>query len=142
MNFWFGTMMEMLSLVRITVLRAPICCTCPADARDFHAVADADRPLGQNDQAADEVARDVLQTKADADADRAGENRERSEMNAAVFQHDENADDEHDFAGDLRDGVLQRAIRPLSLRMRLKRNRFVFEEIQKTATSRMISRKI
>ena len=29
MNFWFGTIVVMLSLVTMTVLRARIFCTCP-----------------------------------------------------------------------------------------------------------------
>ena len=48
--------------------------------------------------------------KSDADADRAGENRQCPEMDASVLQDDENADDQHDVADDLRNGVLQRAI--------------------------------
>ena len=108
MNFEFGTIIVMLSLVRITVLRARICCTCPAIRPHFNAVADRNRPLGQNDQAADEIAGDVLQSKPDADADRAGENSQRSKVNSGIVENDEDSDDQHDITGDLRDGVLQR----------------------------------
>src|SRR5205807_1790386 len=79
-------------------------------AGDLDAIADGDRSFGQNNQAADEIARDVLQSKSDADTDGAGENGQRAEMNAGVFQDNENSDHEHDVARDLGDGVLQRAI--------------------------------
>jgi len=81
-------------------------------ARDLHSISNGDWSLRQNDQAADKVARDVLQTKTDADADRARENGQRLEMNAGVLQDNEDADDEDDVRCDLRDGVLQRAIKP------------------------------
>ena len=112
MNFVFGTIIAMLSFVRMTVLRARIILHLTRHARDFHAVADGDRPFRQDDEAADEIARDILQPESDAHADRAGENGERAEMNAGVLEHDENADDQDEVADDLRDGVLQRAIEP------------------------------
>ena len=80
-------------------------------ARDLDAIANGDRPLRQNDQAADEIARDILQAKTDADADRAGENGQRLEVNAGVLQDNEDANDEDDVRCDLRDRVLQRAIK-------------------------------
>ena len=80
MNFEFGTIMAMLSFVTITVLRARIFCTWPVDSRDFDAVADGDRPFRQDDEAADEIARDILQAEADPDADRARENGQRAEI--------------------------------------------------------------
>src|SRR5205807_10227373 len=55
---------------------------------------------------------DILQSEADPDADRAGENGERAEMNAGVLEDDEDADDENEVADDLGDCVLQRAIQP------------------------------
>ena len=112
MNFVFGTIMVMLSLVQNDGAARANLLHLTGDARDFDAVADGDRPFGQNDQAADEIAGDVLQTEADADADRAGENGERAEMNAGVLEHDEDADDQDEVADDLRDGVLQGAIEP------------------------------
>ncbi len=48
--------------------------------------------------------------EADADTDRASENGQGLEMDAGVLQDDENADDEDDVGGDLRDRVLERAI--------------------------------
>ena len=77
------------------------------DPRDFDAVANRNRPLRQNDEAADKIAGDILQTKADPNADGAGKNSERAEMNAGVFQNNKNADDEDEIADDLRDRVLQ-----------------------------------
>ena len=64
----------------------------------------------QNHQAADEIAGDVLQTKADAYPHGAGENRECSKMNSGVLQDDEDSNHQHDVADDLGDGVLQGAI--------------------------------
>src|SRR5207302_6834791 len=79
-------------------------------ARDLDAIADRDRSLRQNDEPTDEITRDILQPKPDTDADRACENRERTEMNTGVLEHDEDADDQDEVAYDLRDGVLQRPI--------------------------------
>ena len=77
------------------------------DARHLHAVAHRDRPLRQDDQAADKIACDILQTEADAHADRARKNCQRPEMNAGIIENNKNADDEDDVADDLRDRVLQ-----------------------------------
>ena len=110
MNFVFGTIIAMLSLVTITVLRARICCTWPDNSRDFDAVANRDRAFGQDDETADEIAGDILQAEADTNADRAGKNGERAEMDPGVFQNNEDADDEDEIADDLRDGVLERAV--------------------------------
>ena len=84
----------------------------PGDTRDFDAVANGDRPFRQDHETADEIAGDILQPEADTDADRAGENRERAEMNAGVLEHDEDADDQDEVADDLRDGVLKGAVEP------------------------------
>ena len=81
-----------------------------SDPRDFNAVANGDWPLSQNHETADKVACDILQTETDAHADRAGENRQRSEMNAGIIENNKNADDEDDVADDLRNRVLQRTI--------------------------------
>src|SRR6266487_4221145 len=82
------------------------------DARNFDAVADGDGSFGQNDQAANEIARDILQSKATPDADRPRKNGERAEMDAGVFQNNENADDKHDIANDLGNRVLKGAVQP------------------------------
>src|SRR4029077_19928885 len=44
------------------------------DTRDFDAIPNRDWPFRQNDQPANEIAGDVLQAKADSDANGAGEN--------------------------------------------------------------------
>src|SRR4026207_762428 len=82
------------------------------DTGHLHPIADRDRALGQNDQTANEIAGDVLQSEANAYADRAGKNGEGAEMNTGVVQHDKNASDQDDVADDLRNSVLQRAIQP------------------------------
>jgi hypothetical protein len=61
------------------------------DTGHLHPIADRDRALGQNDQAANEIAGDVLQSEANAYADRAGKNGEGAEVNTGVVQHDKNA---------------------------------------------------
>ena len=71
-----------------------------------------DRPFREDDQAADKIARDILQSKSDPDADRAGENGQRAEINAGVLEHDEDAHDQDEVAHDLGDGVLQGPIQP------------------------------
>src|SRR5207237_10383852 len=80
------------------------------DARDFHAVANRDRTLRQDDETADEIARNILQTKTDTHAHGPSENRQRSEMDARVLENNKNADDEDQIADDLRDRKLQRAV--------------------------------
>jgi hypothetical protein len=81
-------------------------------ACDFDPIANGNWSLRQNDQAADKIAGNILQAKSHAHAHSPGENGQRAEMNAGVFENDENADDEHDIADDLGNGVLQRAIKP------------------------------
>src|SRR5206468_10238791 len=75
------------------------------DTRDLHTIADGDRSFCQNDKTADEIAGDILQSKADADADRAGKNGESGKMDAGVVQDNENANNKDDITDDLRDGV-------------------------------------
>jgi len=82
------------------------------DTGHLDPIADRDRAFGQNDQSANEIAGDVLQSESNAYADRAVKNGEGAEMNTGVVQHDENAKDQDDVADDLRNSVLQRAIQP------------------------------
>src|SRR5438270_93062 len=82
----------------------------PDDAGYFHTIADRDRALGQDHQAADEIAGNILQTETDTDADGAGENSKRTEMNPRAFEHDENANDTDEVADNLRDRVLKRTV--------------------------------
>ncbi len=83
------------------------------DTRDLHPIADGDRSFGQNDQAADEIAGDILQSEAKAYADRAGKNGQGAEVDTGVVQDDENANNQDDVADDLRDGVLDERSSPL-----------------------------
>src|SRR5206468_12981068 len=78
--------------------------------RRVHAVSDSDRSLRQNDQTADEITGDVLQAESDAYANRAGKNRQRSQMNTRVLQDNENANHEDDVAENLGNGVLERTV--------------------------------
>src|SRR5437660_11848316 len=82
------------------------------DTGHLYPIADRNRTLRQNDQAANEIAGDVLQSEANPHADRAGKNGEGPEMNAGIVQYDKNANDQDDVTDDLRNGVLQRAIQP------------------------------
>ena len=63
---------------------------------DDDPVADADAPLPQQDQAGDEIIGDRLQAEADADRQRAGDDRQllriEAELGAAEQQRDEDAD--------------------------------------------------
>src|SRR5690348_17181732 len=80
------------------------------DPRDFDSIANCDWPLRQNHQATDEIARDVLQTKPNTDANCPRENSQSAQMNAGVIEDNENADDQDDVADNLSDRVLQRAV--------------------------------
>ena len=82
----------------------------PGNTRHFNPVPNGDRSLGQDHQATDEIAGDVLQPEADAHANRACENRQRAQVNAGVFQNNQNADYQHDVGDDLGNGVLEGAI--------------------------------
>src|SRR5438876_670533 len=63
------------------------------DPRYLDAISEGNRSLGQNDQTADEIAGDVLQTETDTYAHRARKNRERPEMDTRIIQDDQNPDD-------------------------------------------------
>ena len=80
------------------------------DARDFNAISDGDWPFSKNEQAADEITRDVFQTEPNAYADRAGEYRQRAEVDTGIVENDDDPDDQHDVTDDLRNGVLERTI--------------------------------
>src|SRR4029450_10134677 len=85
----------------------------PTDnARHFDAISNRDRSLRQNNQAADEIAGDVLQTETHTDSDRTGENSQRGKVNPRVFQDNEDANDQDDIADHLRDRVLEGTIEP------------------------------
>jgi hypothetical protein len=77
------------------------------DTGYFHAVADRDGPFRKDHQAADKVARNILEAEADADADRAREHGQRAEMDSGVLENNEDADDEDEVADDLGDRVLE-----------------------------------
>src|SRR4029077_5780638 len=80
------------------------------DPCDFDTIPNCNWPLRENDQAADEVARDILETESDTDTDCTRENCQGSEMNACIIQNDKNADDQYNIANDLRNRVLERAV--------------------------------
>src|SRR6476659_9637080 len=85
---------------------------CAQDACYFDTISNRDRPLRQDDQAANEITGDILQAKSDTDANRTSKNRQCSEMDASVLQNKENANHQHDVADDLGKGVLQRPVEP------------------------------
>ena len=80
------------------------------NAGDFDAVTDSDWSFGQNHQTADEIAGDILQAEADPHANRAGENRQCAQVNAGIFQNNQNTNYQHDIADDLGNGVLEGTI--------------------------------
>src|SRR5207244_12804067 len=87
---------HLLSLARHAVHSAP--------------ATDRDRSFGQNHQTPDEIAGDSLQPKPDPPANRARENRQRAEMNAGIFQNNQNTNYQHDVGDDLGNGVLEGTI--------------------------------
>ena len=58
-------MMATFSSVTSVVARAAISRTSPTAAGDLDAVADLDRPFEQDNEPAEEIARDVLQTETE-----------------------------------------------------------------------------
>ena len=72
-----------------------------SDAGYFDPIPNCDWSFRQDDEAADEITGDVLQSKANAHADRTGKNRQRAKMNSSIVQNDENAGDQNDIADDL-----------------------------------------
>jgi len=76
----------------------------------FHAVADLNGPLEKEDDAADEVFRDVLEPETESDADGAREDRQGGEVDPGVLHRNDSTDDEDHVADDLGDGVLQGAV--------------------------------
>ncbi len=68
MNSRLGTIMLWLSELMIVVARMLMRSTFPVVARDRHDVADADRPLQEQDDAANEVGDDLLQPEPQPDA--------------------------------------------------------------------------
>jgi hypothetical protein len=51
-----------------------------------------------------------LQPEADAHTNRTGENRQRGQMNPGILKDNEDADNQHNVAYDLGNGVLERTI--------------------------------
>src|SRR5258705_10591178 len=62
---------------------------CAQDACYFDAISNRDRPLRQDDQAANEITGDILQAESDTDANRTSKNRQCGEMDATVLQNKE-----------------------------------------------------
>ena len=112
MNFAFGTIIAMLSLVTTVVLRARILKTWPATLPTSTRSPIWIGRSRSRMMPAHEIPRDVLQPEAEPDADRAGEDRQRGKIDAGVLQRDRDADDQDQIADDLRDRVLQRAVEP------------------------------
>ena len=87
MKCWFGTSVSTPSRSRITMYRPRSSCTqpkfsllVPPDAREADDVAGLDGLVHQQHEAADEIAGDGLQAEAQADAECAGEHRERAQV--------------------------------------------------------------
>src|SRR6266567_904365 len=68
------------------------------DPRHFNTISDCDWSFGKNHQAADEIAGDILQPEADPHANRPCENSQRAEMNAGIFENNQNTNYQHDVA--------------------------------------------
>src|SRR5258706_5635930 len=82
----------------------------PSHAADFDPVADGDGPFGENDKATDKVADDVLQSESQADAHRAGQNSQRTEIYAHGLEADIEAEREHEITENAGQRELQSGI--------------------------------
>jgi hypothetical protein len=78
-------MVATFSSVTMVVARAPISRTSPMTAGDFDPVSHFEGPLEEQDEAAEEVAGDVLQAEAEADTDGAHQDVERREIDAGAL---------------------------------------------------------
>jgi hypothetical protein len=75
------------------------------DGANLDAVAHLDGPLEEDDDARDEVVGDGLQAEADAHGERAGDDRERRQVDAHGLKHHEQPDGDEEVPGDGADGV-------------------------------------
>src|SRR5947207_10351575 len=80
----------------------------PGHPADFNAVADGNRPLGQNDQTANKITDDILQAKSQSDANGAGQDRQRIEIDANNLETEVKAECYHAIAKNPAKGELQR----------------------------------
>ena len=94
------------------------------NACDFDPITDGDGTFGQNEQAADEIAGDVFQTKSHAYAHGAGEHGQRSNMDAGILQNDDDPDDQHRVADYLGNCMLQSAVETASGQDTIKKETF------------------
>ena len=92
-------------------------CTVPCKLAERDEVAGFDRLLEREDDAADEVVGDALQAEADADAEHAGEDRQRAQVEPGHLQDDDEAD-EDEAVPHQRRHRLQRAVLAPVARMR------------------------
>ena len=79
-------------------------------AGHFHPVANGNGSFGQDDQSADEIARDILEPKSYSYANGPGENGQGPQVNAGVFEDNENTCDQDKITDDLGDSVLERTV--------------------------------
>ena len=98
MNSLLGTISSLRSQLVIVVARMRIRETTPVDVADRDDVADADRPLEQDDDAGDEVGEDLLQPEAQADAHGGDEPLNLGPTDAQHPHRREQPDDRHHVA--------------------------------------------
>ena len=98
-------------------------------ARDLDAIANCDRTFEQDNKAADKITGDILQAEADPDSDGPREDGKRR-VDAGIFENDKNPDDENGVRDHLGKRILKRTIQA-AMGGRLKRKRFVFDEIKR-----------
>ncbi len=80
----FGTMRLARSKVSISVERTEMRLTVPCSPPTTTQSPDLDRTLDQQNETGDEVVDDRLQAEADADGERAGDDREIGDVEAGV----------------------------------------------------------
>lgn len=75
------------------------------DLSDFDSIADFDRTLKEQDNAADQVVGNVLKPEPDSNSECAGKNRQRAEINAGRLQDNDKPDGDNDVPDEGTDRV-------------------------------------
>ena len=89
--------------------RMPMRLTSPTICPDLDDVAELHRTLESEDQPGHEIVDDVLQAEADADAERAGNDRQPGEIEARGGDGQQEAEAEHGVVDEQRDRIGQAA---------------------------------
>ena len=111
MSWPLGTISSELSKSRIMLARIPIRRMTPMSDLHLDDIADFHRSLKEKDQTGDEVVHDVLQTEADADTERAGEDGELRHVDSERGDRDKKSNEQNDVMQQGRDRVGRPAVK-------------------------------